>query len=435
MPEFKTIHDTVHGSVRVEGVIRDLMETYDFQRLGGVRQLGLAYLVFPGANHTRFEHSLGTSHVAGEMASALGLSAEERTLVRCAALLHDVGHGPFSHTLEATLHRKLGVDHMELTKQIIRGEKSMVGASARKALPKGQTICEVLEKNGVPSDEVAELVHGKPYPSLSQLPFKPGSHPMFGGRRYLCDMVHSAFDADQIDYLLRDAHYTGVAHGGIDVDRLVNTLALHKGEMVVHEKGVSAVEGMLVARALMFTSVYFHKTVRIAELMISRAVEDALGEDMPDVQGMVDWELMAWLGEQGDYQKKMAQALKYRSLYKKAYGVTLSDLGPERRERLAALGDFKKLRRVEDAICDRADAPRGSVMIDLPHPDLLLSEPRIGKADVRVLTPRGIKSFSSLTPFGRAIRDRHVSNWVIMVAADRRHISKVQKVAERVLFG
>jgi len=434
MAKFKIIHDTVHGSVRVDGVLRDLMETYDFQRLGGIRQLGLAYLVFPGANHTRFEHSVGTAHVAGEMAKSLDIPADERTLVQCAALLHDLGHGPFSHTLEATLHRKLGVDHMELTKRIIRGEESLVAPEARKALPKGQTICSVLEKHGVPPDEVAELVHGKPYPSLSQLPFKCGRHPMFGGRRYLQDMIHSALDADQIDYLLRDAHYTGVAHGGIDVDRLVNTMGLHKGELVVHEKGVSAVEGMLVARALMFTSVYFHKTVRIAELMISRAAEGALDADMTHIQGMVDWELMAWLRERGKYQREMVEMLKHRSLFKKAYGVTLDDLGPERRERLAELGDFAKLRRVEDAICDRAGAPRGSAMIDLPHPDLLLSEPRIGKADVKVLTSRGLKSFSSQTPFGKAIRDRHVSNWVIMVAADRRHLAAVQKVAERVLF-
>jgi hypothetical protein len=435
MAKFKIIHDTVHGSVRVDGVLRDLMETYDFQRLGGIRQLGLAYLVFPGANHTRFEHSVGTAHVAGEMAASLDLPADERRLVQCAALLHDVGHGPYSHTLEATLHRKLGVDHMELTKRIIRGEASLVGPEARKSLPKGGSISSVLEKHGVPADEVAELVHGKPYPSLSQLPVAGGGRGRaFGGRRYLCDMIHSSLDADQIDYLLRDAHYTGVAHGGIDVDRLVHTLAISKGELAVHEKGVSAVEGMLVARALMFTSVYFHKTVRIAELMISRAAEAALGKDMPEVQGMVDWELMAWLDARGPFQRSITEMLKHRALYKKAYGVTLAELGPERRERLAELGDFARLRRVEDSICDRAGAPRGSAMIDLPHPDLLLSEPRIAKADVRVLTARGAKTFSSQTPFGRAIRERQVSNWILMVAADRRHLAGIQKVAERAIF-
>jgi HD superfamily phosphohydrolase len=435
MAKFKIIHDTVHGSVRVEGVILDLMETYDFQRLNGIRQLGLAYIVFPGANHTRFEHSIGTAHVAREMAKAVGLPADERTLIECAGLLHDVGHGPYSHTLEATLHRKMGIDHMELTKRIIRGEESLVARKAKRDLPKGMSICEVLEKHGVEPDEVAELVQGKPYPSLSQVPFKHRMHPMFGGRRYLCEMIHSALDADQIDYLLRDAHYTGVTHGGIDVDRLVNTLAVHKGDMVVHEKGVSAVEGMLVARSLMFTSVYFHKTVRIAEMMLSRAVEDALEGEMPDVQAMVDWELMAWLEKAGDYQRSMTNMLKHRALYKKAYGVSLGELSSERRERLKELTDFDRLRRVEDAICDRAPAPRGSVIVDMPQPDLFLSEPRIAKTDVRVLTPRGVKMFSTLTPFGRAIRERQVSNWVLMVASDRRNVQAVQRVAERAVFG
>jgi HD superfamily phosphohydrolase len=156
---------------------------------------------------------------------------------------------------------------------------------------------------------------------------------------------------------------------------------------------------------------------------------------MAEVQGMVDWELMAWLRQQGAYQRDIADMLKHRALYKRAYGVTLAELSPERRERLAELGSFAKLRRVEDSICERAGAPRGSAMVDLPHPDLLLSEPRISKADVRVLTSRGVKSFSSQTPFGKAVRDRHVSNWVLMVAADRRHLASVQKVAERVVFG
>jgi HD superfamily phosphohydrolase len=434
MAKFKIIHDTVHGSVRVDGPILDLMETHDFQRLSGIKQLGLAYLVFPGANHTRFEHSIGTAHVAREMSKALGLKQEERTLVECAALLHDLGHGPLSHTLEATLHRKLGVDHMELTKRIIRGEESLVARPARKELPKGLGIREVLEKHGVPAEQVAELVQGRPYPSLSQLPYRHRSHPMFGDRRYLCGMIHSALDADQIDYLLRDAHYTGVTHGGIDVDRLVNTLAIHKGEMVVHEKGISAVEGMLVARSLMFTSVYFHKTVRIAEAMLSRAVEDALEGEMAQVQGMVDWELMAWLAGRGGRQRTVANMLKHRSLFKKVYALPISELTPERRQRLAELTNYAKLRRLEDSICDRAGAPRGSAVVDIPQPDLVLSEPRIAKTDVRVLTTRGVKMFSTLTPFGRAIRERQVSSWVAMVAADRRHVPEVQRVAERALF-
>src|SRR5882762_8230107 len=115
----KTITDTVHGTIRLEPLALGLLETLELQRLNSIRQLGLTYLVFPGANHSRVEHCLGVGHVAGEMARALGLSDDERKLVQAAGLLHDVGHGPFSHTLEHVLSRELAVDHMHLTQRII----------------------------------------------------------------------------------------------------------------------------------------------------------------------------------------------------------------------------------------------------------------------------------------------------------------------------
>src|SRR5437879_6884740 len=122
MADLKTVTDTVHGTIRLEPLTLDLLETLALQRLNSIRQLGRTYLVFPGANHSRVEHCLGVGHVAGEMAKALDLAPEERKLVQAAGLLHDVGHGPFSHTLEHVLSRELAVDHMPLTERSITGE-------------------------------------------------------------------------------------------------------------------------------------------------------------------------------------------------------------------------------------------------------------------------------------------------------------------------
>src|SRR5256885_1837575 len=154
MADLKTITDTVHGTIRLDPLTLDLLETLELQRLNSIRQLGLTYLVFPGANHSRVEHCLGVGHVAGEMARALGLPDEERKLVQAAGLLHDVGHGPFSHTLEHVLSRELAVDHMHLTQRIITGHDDNVSPEDRRAFPDVKRIHEVLEthREGAPVD-------------------------------------------------------------------------------------------------------------------------------------------------------------------------------------------------------------------------------------------------------------------------------------------
>ncbi|HLA46026.1 MAG TPA: HD domain-containing protein, partial [Thermoplasmata archaeon] len=222
MPESKTITDTVHGTIRLDPLVLDLLETLELQRLNSIRQLGLTYLVFPGANHSRIEHCLGVSHVAGRMADSLGLSPEDRALVMATGLLHDVGHGPFSHTLEHVLSSELAVDHMHLTQRIITGEDDNVAPDERKAFPDVPRIAEILEKHGIKPSRVAALIRGLG-PEAEQGRLHDFSRPKRAERKVLYQIIHSAIDADQVDYLIRDAHYTGVALGVIDVNRLMQT--------------------------------------------------------------------------------------------------------------------------------------------------------------------------------------------------------------------
>src|SRR6267378_8318355 len=299
MADLKTVTDTVHGTIHLEPLTLDLLETLELQRLNSIRQLGLTYLVFPGANHSRVEHCLGVGHVAGEMAKALDLSEDERKLVQAAGLLHDVGHGPFSHTLEHVLSRELAVDHMHLTQRIITGQDDNVAPEDRAAFPDVPRIHEVLKAHDVDASAVAGLIRG---------PIDEGGAFLVPGNRkepprYLAQIIHSPMDADQIDYLIRDAHYTGASHGTIDFSRLLQTLRTYRGELALDRKGLPALEGMLVARGLMYSSVYFHKTVRIAEQMLARAVERSK-TPIADIQKMVDHELLNWLMHQGPFQRE-----------------------------------------------------------------------------------------------------------------------------------
>lgn len=424
MVEQKTITDTIHGTIRLEPITLDLLETLELQRLNSIRQLGLTYLVFPGANHSRVEHCLGVGHVAGAMARALDLPDGERKLVQAAGLLHDVGHGPFSHTLEHVLSRELAVDHMHLTQRIITGADDNVSPADRKAFPETLRIHEVLDKHDVDPKAVAALIRG---------PAEKGERWMVPrGRtelsRYLAQIIHSPMDADQIDYLMRDAHYTGASHGTIDFSRLLQTLRTHRGELALDRKGLPALEGMLVARGLMYSSVYFHKTVRIAEQMLARAVERSEAP-IGEVQKMVDHELLTWLVQQGPLQKEIALRLKYRKLYKRVLASGATELTEGARAALATFREPQERRRVEDRIARRAGLQPGQVIVDVPLPELLLSEPRIAKTEVPILDNGSAKAFSKVSTLGRALQLRQVVDWVVMVAAPGGAATAVRKAA------
>jgi len=427
----KTITDTVHGTIRLEPLALGLLETLELQRLNSIRQLGLTYLVFPGANHSRVEHCLGVGHVAGEMAKALGLPDDERKLVQAAGLLHDVGHGPFSHTLEHVLSRELAVDHMHLTQRIITGEDDNVAPEDRAAFPDVPRIHEVLKAHGVDASAVAALIRG---PIDEGGAFLMSTRPRKDSRRYLAQIIHSPMDADQIDYLMRDAHYTGAAHGTIDFPRLLQTLRIHRGELALDRKGLPALEGMLTARGLMYSSVYFHKTVRIAEEMLARAVERS-DAPMADIQKMVDHELLNWLVHQGTFQKEIAFRLKYRKLYKRVLASDRDELTDATRSALASFKDSEQRRRAEDRIARQAGLSPGQVIIDVPLPELLLSEPRIAKTEVPILDDGSVKPFSKVSPLGRALQVRQVVDWVVMVAAPAEAVDAVRKASESALFG
>lgn len=429
MAELKTITDTVHGTLRLEPLTQDLLETLELQRLNSIRQLGLTYLVFPGANHSRLEHCLGVGYVAGEMARALKLPEEERKLVHAAGLLHDVGHGPYSHTLEHVLSRELAVDHMHLTQRIITGDDDNVAPEDRKAFPKVPRIHEVLKKHGVSPSSLAALIRG---------PAEGGglyvdAHSRKADRRYLAQIIHSPMDADQIDYLLRDAHYTGAPLGTIDFSRILQTLCLYKGQLALDRKGLPALEGMLVARGLMYSSVYFHKTVRIAEQMIARAVERSEAP-IAEVQKMVDHELLAWLLHQGEFQREIALRLRYRKLYKRVVAYGREDLTDAAKGTLASFKDAAERRRVEDRLARRADLKPGQVIVDVPLPELLVSEPRIAKTEVMILDGREAKTFSKVSTLGRALQLRQTVDWVVMVACPPESVARVRKACASSLF-
>lgn len=435
MPEFKVVHDSVHGSVRLEGVFLELLERPEMQRLHGIHQLGLAHLVFPGANHTRLEHSLGTYFIAEKMANALSLPHDEKNSVMAAALLHDIGHPPYSHTLEVVLNDRIGLTHVDLAKAIILGEISTLPTRTSKLLGISNTIADLLEKSGISPEIVVDLITSSSPSSLdqSQLNIEEGQT-FFGGKNYLKQMIHGPIDADQMDYLLRDAHYTGVAHGTIDLDRLLQTIDIFHGDLVVDKGGIVAVEGLLVARALMYTSVYFHKTVRIAEMMLCKAAESASGNIFENIQIETDCSFATKLLKAGAESRKIMTMLHYRRLYKKAFSVNIADLDDTSLAPLLELTDYYKRKEVECKIAERAHIKQSEVIVDVPERELLISEPRIGKTEVPILDGKRVRPLTRHSPLAKALQTRSVHSWAVMVSTPEKYKEAVEKAAKKVIF-
>lgn len=434
MADHKIVHDSVHGSVRMEGVFLKLLEAPELQRLHSIHQLGLAYLVYPGANHTRFEHSLGTFAVAGRICAGLGLAAEESRVVQCAALLHDVGHLPYSHTLEFVLHGQFGIDHAEISRRLIRGEQSILSDADKEVIGDIPSIPETLERHGLSPKEVAGLLEGSVRGDDSQKTLSGDSgQTHFNSRRYMSQIISGPVDSDQLDYLKRDSHYTGVAYGVIDLDRLVRTLQIFNGDLVVDRGGISAVEGMLVARALMFSTVYFHKTVRISELMLAKAVEQLGKDEIQQLHGMTDASLLAHIASKGDYCLRISTLLKYRRLFKKAYAVRAADVPPDTWDRLEALGNVRRRRSVEEEIARRSGVDPGDVIVDVPSVELAISEPRISLTEIRVLDSDKVKMLPKISSIAASLQLRRAHEWALMVAAPAKDRERVGKMAEKVL--
>ena len=433
MKDHKIIHDSVHGSIRVNGPALSLIETPELQRLHSIHQLGLAYLVYPGANHTRFEHSLGTFAVARRICSSLNLSKEEGQLVECAALLHDVGHLPFSHTLEYVLHDQFKIDHEEISKRLIRGEKSVVSDADGRILGRLDTVAEALEKHEVDPNIVARLLDKTAVATAQRTIGGTKGQSFFNSRRYMSQIITGPVDADQLDYLKRDAHYTGVAYGVIDLDRLYETLQIFNGDLVVDRGGLNAVEGMLVARALMFSSVYFHKTVRIAELMLAKAVEQLGAGEVATISSMTDSGLLAHLASKGGYFEEIATLIKYRRLFKKSFALRMSDLSHEGLEEVEEFGDMRSRRSLEEDIARRAGVDPGRIVIDIPSAELKVSEPRISLTNLRVIDEGKVRMLHKMSPIAASLQLRRVHEWALMVACPARDREKVRRAAEKVL--
>ncbi len=374
-----SVRDPVHGSIRLDDWALPLIDHSEFQRLRHIHQLGTANLVYPGANHKRFEHSLGAHHLAGRLAEALELDEQDALTVRAGALLHDVGHGPFSHAFEELMIEE-GRRHEEVSLELVEWGP----------------MADLLRQGGISPPDVAELILGK---------------------GPLAKLVSGAVDADRMDYLMRDAHYTGVKSSA-DPDRLLRVLRRHPEHgVVLRESGVLPAEALLTMRFLMYPAVYLHHTVRASETMLLASIRAAVDHEnwnLKELERETDHGLLHRLRNAGPTAAGLVQRLDRRRLYKRAWEGRPESLPEDLRTRL--IKDAAARLDMAREIADKAGVPEHHVLLDVPKP------PKFREMDLMVLRRDGsvspLQEASQLVRVFQAARHDHWRTWVFCPSSD-----------------
>jgi HD superfamily phosphohydrolase len=398
------ITDPIHRYVRFSQAEKDVIDSTAFQRLRRIRQLAGAHLVYPSAQHSRFEHSLGAMHVAGlagESLLAKGYIDHAETVqeLRLAALLHDIGHGPFSHLFEEVLEVCSNISHEEMGRRIITKSE----------------IADVLAKNGQSADHVARLSFGQ-----SKVHF-------------LNEIISGGLSADIMDYLPRDSYFTGAEYGKIDYYRLVSSFVVAGGRLAIDRSALNSLESMLISRYEMFKAVYFHKTVRSAEVMLLHSMIKADGQlrltdtSLENYLSLTDEATLEELCALAPgVSSKLAQDYRDRRLLKCVYEKLL--LKRDRHKRM----DRKALSSLEGEIAQVAGVDRSYVFADA------------SRASSMPLTPSKSEMFSVLVTDRKGVREVPVSEIPLVdsisgffdmlriyTTAESRH--KVERAVKKVL--
>lgn len=405
------IRDPLHNNIRLDPLARELIETPAFQRLRYVRQLGLAFLVYPGATHTRFEHALGTYHLArrslallGEASGLAAIPADESAIVAAAALLHDLGHYPFSHALE-----EIGaMHHEEVARALIASGE--IGAILSRTLGKDAP------------ERIIALVRGESKSPLQRL-------------------ISGSLDLDKLDYLRRDALMCGVSYGDIDVDRLLNSLVLvddaESGGLTVAiaEKGLSALESLLFAKYQMYRNVYWHHAIRSATAMYKRLVAEALDAGALPADKLASFtdegllhvleqaQLKPALEERSD--EGMLGALRGRKLYKRAFECPAAELSNETAEWIA--DDPALAMEVENALAVELSLKPGDLLLDYPTKTQMLGlDIPVQRRDgtVRRLTAEGWEGSMNLPKLSEELYQS--ARWLRVFTRTRMQIDRKQ---------
>ena len=409
------IKDPVHGYVYITETEKQIIDSYPVQRLRRLRQLAGSEFVYSGANHTRFEHSIGVMYLAGELTENQNLSQllseEEIQIVRMASLLHDVGHGPFSHVFEHLLVKFLNKTHEDMTQWLIQKSE----------------LRDIIGGLGYDADAVAKLAVGE----LRRQ-----------GKAFLDQIIQSAVDVDKLDFVVRDTYHTGAEYGYVDVFRLIHMLDVLGENLAVDVGALSALESFVLARLESFRSIYFHRVGRAAQIMLATAMEQAKDElglvdynSPEDYLALNDYTVWAMLKE-CEKSRAIMENLERRKLLKCAYDRTFY----AREKMVPSIFSVDEIRnQMQNKIASEAGVEPEAVVIDVPtvpsvpyhHSDLLepMEIPVFQKTRTGEKVPLRLSDISSVFDVLKGFIN------ILRVYTDEKYVDKVSVAAANVIGG
>jgi hypothetical protein len=407
------IKDPIYGYVYITETEKNIIDSFPVQRLRRLRQLAGAEYVYPAANHTRFEHSVGVMYLAGKLVQNANLSQhlseDEAQMVKIAALLHDVGHGAFSHIFEQLLNKFLGKSHEDMTKWIV--EKS--------------ELKDILKKLGFSPKAISKLAIGE----LN----KPG-------KAFIDQIIQSSVDVDKLDFIVRDTYHTGAEYGYVDIFRLIHTLDLIDENLAVNIGAISALESFIIARVESFKSIYFHRVGRAVQIMLAQAMEKAneeLGltnfkttEEYLALDDYTVWTMLRKCEE----SRGIIEDIERRRLLKCAYEKTFY----EKNGLIARIFDVEEIRgQIKAEIAKKAKIEPEEIIIDVPtvpsvpyHHSVLLEPMEI---PVFYKTREGKKLPRKLSEVSRIFDVLKGFLNILRVYTSQKNRRKVEEAASKVL--
>ena len=409
------IKDPIYGYIYITEPEKEIIDCFPVQRLRRLRQLAGAEFVYPAANHTRFEHSLGVLYLAGRLVENSNLSEyidkDEAQMVKLAALLHDVGHGPFSHIFEHLLSKFMNKTHEDMTFWIIKESE----------------IADKLEKYGYDPDEVARLAVGRLHK---------------GGKAFLDQIIRSSVDVDKLDFIVRDTYHTGAEYGYVDIFRLIHTLDVLDENLAVDVGALSALESFIIARIESFRSIYFHRVSRAAQMMIALAMEKAKDElgltnfkTPEEYLAFNDYTVWAML-KQCEKSRQIVENLERRKLLKCAFEQTFY----EKDRTISRIFEFEEIRnQIKNEIAQKSKVAPEKIIIDVPtlpsvpYRHSVLMEPM--EIPVFYKTKEGKKIPKKLSEISRIFDILKGFMNIIRVYTEAPYREKVGKAAAEILGG
>lgn len=392
----KFIKDSIYGFIKADEPFLEIIDSEPFQRLRHIKQLGLSYLVYPSANHSRFEHSLGCFHLAGKITDKFSTQNKNNgnkefpyaAEFKIAALLHDVGHAPFSHAAENITNIFTKKSHEDFSKQIISDA----------------SIKSITDRYGFSTEKIIDFISNKT---------------AFG------QLISSEIDVDRLDYIARDAYHTGVAYGVIDADWVIKSLEIKDDKIYCKSEYIPSLESILIARYLMYPTVYQHHTVRIANMMFQDALYEIVNDKTINAEEfihMTDADMLSTM-KQCDKSREIIKNIENRNLYKSA--VTLHKDDFINLKRIYELkDDFRVIQDMQNALKRDLNVKDGKVFIDIPE------KPNFSKNSIFITEYN--KSLEEHSPLVKSLKAAEWNHWYVGIYCTGSEREKVSRAKDQI---